>query len=64
MRYALVAYALFMALVLALKPAPVSKGPECGAGVLCIREQKTVRAELQRAAQRYTERVISQAKSQ
>ena len=46
MRFALITYAAVMALVLAFKPAPASKGPECGAGVLCIRTQKEVKAAL------------------
>ena len=46
MKYVLVGYAIFMSLVLMLKPAPASKGPECGPGVLCIRTQKQVQAVL------------------
>ncbi|MBZ5647503.1 MAG: DUF1028 domain-containing protein [Acidobacteriia bacterium] len=46
MKYALIAYAAVIVLVLTLKPTPQSKGPECGPGVLCIRDQKTVQAEL------------------
>lgn len=49
MKHALIAYAAAMALVLTLKPAPASTGPECGPGVLCIRPQKEVRAALARA---------------
>ncbi len=63
MKYALIAYAILMALVLTLKPEPAGKGPQCGPGVLCIRDQKTVQAELQQAAQRYTEKATSQVKS-
>ena len=46
MKYALVGYAILMALVLTLKPVPASKGPECGPGVLCIRTQKQVQQAL------------------
>ena len=63
MKYALIGYAALMALLLTLRPAPAGKGPECGPGVLCLREQKTVQAELQKAAGRYTEAFLSQAKS-
>ena len=63
MKYALIGYVVLMALVLTLRPAPASKGPECGPGVLCIRDQKTVQAELRQAAGHYTEAVLSQAKS-
>lgn len=48
MKYALIAYVAVMALVLALKPA--GKTP-CGPGVLCIRPQKQVQAELSQRAQ-------------
>ncbi len=63
MKYALLAYAILMALLLTIKPAPAGKGPQCGPGVLCIREPKTVQAELRRTAQGYTEVFVSQAKS-
>jgi len=63
MKYALIGYVALMALVLTLKPEAAGKGPECGAGVLCIRDQKTVQAALQQAAQRYTEPFLSRAKS-
>ena len=46
MKYFLIAYVALAALALALRPAPASKGPECGAGVLCIRTQKQVQADL------------------
>jgi hypothetical protein len=48
MKTVLLAYAILVALVLMLKPAPASKGPECGRGVLCIRTQKQVQAVLVR----------------
>jgi hypothetical protein len=47
MKYLLIAYVALVALALALKPAPASTGPECGAGVLCIRTQKQVQAALE-----------------
>ena len=47
MKYALIGYVALMTLALALKPATVKQGPECGPGVLCIRTQKEVRAALQ-----------------
>ncbi len=46
MKYLLITYVGLMALLLALRPAPARKGPECGAGVLCIRTQKQVQAVL------------------
>ncbi len=46
MKYLLIAYVALVALLLALRPAPAGKGPECGAGVLCIRTQKQVQAIL------------------
>ncbi len=49
MRYFLLAYVALVALALTLKPAPTNKGPECGAGVLCIRTQKQVQAVLPQA---------------
>lgn len=42
MKYLLVVYLAVVVLALALKPAPAAKGPECGAGVLCIRTQHQV----------------------
>lgn len=46
MKPILIAYVLVMALLLALKPAPAAKGPECGAGVLCLRTQQQAQAAL------------------
>ncbi len=46
MKYLLIIYVVVVALLLTLKPAPAGKGPECGAGVLCIRTQKQVQAIL------------------
>ncbi len=46
MKYLLIAYVAVISLLLTFKPAPASKGPECGAGVLCIRTQKQVQALL------------------
>jgi hypothetical protein len=61
MKYALLIYATLMAIALTLHTPAQKKGPECGPGVLCIRDQKTVRAAL---APSYTDQFISQAKSQ
>ncbi len=44
MKYLLLAYAAIVALALTVHTAPQKKGPACGAGVLCIREQRTVHA--------------------
>ena len=49
MRYFLLAYVALVALALTLKLAPAPNGPECGAGVLCIRTQKQVQAVLKAA---------------
>ena len=64
MKYAILIYAALMAIVLTLHTPAPKKGPECGAGVLCIRDQKAVKTALQQPAESYTEKFISQAKSQ
>ncbi len=64
MKYALLIYAALMAVALTLHTPAPKKGPECGPGVLCIRDQKTVKAALREPVQSYTEKFITQAKSQ
>ena len=64
MKYALIGYAILMALALSFKPAAAAKGPACGAGVLCIRTQREARQALQASSQRYTEQFKSQASGQ
>ncbi len=46
MKYVFFGYVALMALLLTFKPAAVSKGPQCGPGVLCIRERRQVLAVL------------------
>jgi hypothetical protein len=64
MKYVFLIYAALIGVALTLHSTPPKKAPECGPGVLCIREQKTVKAALPETSQRYTEQFISQAKSQ